>query len=312
MIPYKNQNLDYLHGIEQDPSAYRGKVVSFGGEVKGVTEDTRRMRLVIKIDVPFYYYATGKDPLSYELLLISFDKKGMPQMTGIQKGSNIKVLARVANYETRKNLTGKPIAVLHLIAFALADRDREKDFFRPEPPYKQLYESWKAGRLFFDEQPQEIEARYPAPQRKTMTFIPLPPPSEEKKPSPAPGPGIVYDEEEPAFVLPKDPEPEPVKAPEQPPEEPSAEPNTAEPTQETLPTDALATEEQPPSAPQDAAPAETEQNAHNTAEVTPENTSTEEKDLTTSSDDGTPTGEAQVEASQISTGENTPSEEAQA
>ena len=207
MIPYKNQNLDYLHGIEQNPDAYRGKVVSFGGEVKGVTEDARRMRLIIKIDVPFYYYATGKDPLSYQLLLISFDKKGMPQMTGIQKGSDVKVLARVANYETRKNLTGKPIAVLHLIAFALADRNRDRDFFRPEPPYKQLYESWKAGRLFFNEQPQEIEARHPAVQRKTMTFFPLPPRTEEEKPAPAKG--IVYDEEEPAFVLPPDPKPEP-------------------------------------------------------------------------------------------------------
>lgn len=211
MIPYKNQNLDYLHGIEQNPDAYRGKVVSFGGEVKGVTEDARRMRLVIKIDVPFYYYATGKDPLSYQLLLISFDKKGMPQMTGIQKGSDIKVLARVANYETRKNLTGKPIAVLHLIAFALADRDRDRDFFRPEPPYKQLYESWKAGRLFFNEQPQEIEASHPAIQRKTMTFFPLPPRKEEEKP--APSKGIVYDEEEPTFVLPPDPKPEPQPEP---------------------------------------------------------------------------------------------------
>lgn len=211
MIPYKNQNLDYLHGIEQNPDAYRGKVVSFGGEVKGVTEDARRMRLVIKIDVPFYYYATGKDPLSYQLLLISFDKKGMPQMTGIQKGSDVKVLARVANYETRKNLTGKPIAVLHLIAFALADRDRDRDFFRPEPPYKQLYESWKAGRLFFNEQPQEIEARHPAIQRKTMTFFPFPPRKEEEKP--APSKDIVYDEEEPTFVLPPDPKSEPQPEP---------------------------------------------------------------------------------------------------
>lgn len=205
MIPYKNQNLDYLHGIEQNPDAYRGKVVSFGGEVKGITEDARRLRLIIKIDVPFYYYATGKDPLSYELLLISFDKKGMPQMTGIQKGSDVKVLARAANFETRKNLTGKPIAVLHLIAFALADRTRDRDFFRPEPPYKQLYESWKAGRLFFNEQPQEIEARHPAIQRKTMTFFPFPARTEEKKPTPSQG--IVYDEEEPAFILPPDPEP---------------------------------------------------------------------------------------------------------
>lgn len=206
LIPYKNQNLDYLHGIEENPDDYRGKVVSFGGKVKGVTEDTRRMRLIIKIDVPFYYYATGKDPLSYELLLISFDKKGMPQMTGIQKRSNIKVLARVANYETRKNLTGKPIAVLHLIAFALADRDREQDFFRPEPPSKQLYESWKAGRLFFNEQPQEIEQRYPAPQRKTLEFFPqfAQPQHETQKPAEK---GIVYDDEEPAFILPPDPKP---------------------------------------------------------------------------------------------------------
>lgn len=207
MIPYKNQNLDYLHDMEQNPDAYRGKVVSFGGKVKGVSEDARRARLIIKIDVPLYYYATGKDPLSYELLLISFDKKGMPQMTGIQKGSEVKVLARAANYETRKNLTGKPIAVLHLIAFALADRTRNKDFFRPEPPYKQLYESWKAGKLFFKEQPQEIEAKFPAIQRKTMTFFPLPP-AGKAEPAPAEKPqGIVYDEEEPTFVLPPDPEP---------------------------------------------------------------------------------------------------------
>lgn len=237
MIPYKNQNLDYLHGIEQNPDVYRGKVVSFGGEVKGVTEDARRMRLIIKIDVPFYYYATGKDPLSYQLLLISFDKKGMPQMTGIQKGNDVKVLARVANYETRKNLTGKPIAVLHLIAFALADRNRNRDFFRPEPPYKQLYESWKAGRLFFNEQPQEIEARHPALQRKTMTFFPLPTQKEEEKP--APSQGIVYDEEEPAFVLPPDPEPvkpgqaEPAEKAETQPEEQALSTENAPATQET-------------------------------------------------------------------------------
>ena len=46
MIPYKDQNLDYLNGIEQNPDAYRGQVVSFGGEVQGATEDTLRLRLV--------------------------------------------------------------------------------------------------------------------------------------------------------------------------------------------------------------------------------------------------------------------------
>ena len=46
MIPYKDQSLDYLHGIVLDASPYRGKIVSFGGEVKGITEDTRQIRLV--------------------------------------------------------------------------------------------------------------------------------------------------------------------------------------------------------------------------------------------------------------------------
>ncbi len=239
MIPYKNQNLDYLHGIEQDPTAYRGKVVSFGGKVKGITEDARRMRLIIKIDVPFYYYATGKDPLSYELLLISFDKKGMPQMTGIQKGSNVKVLARAANFETRKNLTGKPIAVLHLIAFAVADRDRNLDFFRPEPPYKQLYESWKAGRLFFNEQPQEIEERYPAPQRKTLEFFPfLSQPQQDAQKTEEKA--IVYDDEEPAFILPPDPKPQPTvkKAKTQPaqPEKPADNGDTKDVQSKSIPT----------------------------------------------------------------------------
>ena len=54
MIPYKDQNLDYLQGIEKDPAAYRGQVVSFGGEVKGITEDALRLRLVLKIDAPLY------------------------------------------------------------------------------------------------------------------------------------------------------------------------------------------------------------------------------------------------------------------
>lgn len=155
IIPYKDQNLDYLQGIEKDPAAYRGKVVSFGGEVKGVTEDALRLRLVLKVDAPLYYYATGQgNALSYELLLVSFNKRGMPQMTGIQKGRHVKVLARVSSYETRKNFTGKDIVVLHLIAFAVSDRTKNQDFFRPEPPDRQLYESWKKGRLFLKNRPR--------------------------------------------------------------------------------------------------------------------------------------------------------------
>lgn len=200
IIPYKDQNLDYLQGIEKDPAAYRGKVVSFGGEVKGVTEDALRLRLVLKVDAPLYYYATGQgNALSYELLLVSFNKRGMPQMTGIQKGRHVKVLARVSSYETRKNFTGKDIVVLHLIAFAVSDRTKNQDFFRPEPPDRQLYESWKKGRLFFEESAQDIIERYPAPAP------PLTPPAPEEKP--AEPRGIVFDAEEPPFILPPDPAP---------------------------------------------------------------------------------------------------------
>ena len=162
LMPYKDQNLDYLQGIEKDPNAYRGQVVSFGGEVAGITEDTLRMMLVMKIDAPLYYYATGKgNSLSYEMLLVTFNKRGMPQMTGIKKGNTIKVLARVSSYETRKNFTGDDIAVLHLIAFAVSDHTQHKDFFRPETPDRQLYESWKEGRLFFEESAQDVINRCP-------------------------------------------------------------------------------------------------------------------------------------------------------
>lgn len=210
IIPYKDQNLDYLQGIEKDPAAYRGKVVSFGGEVKGVTEDALRLRLVLKIDAPLYYYATGQgNALSYELLLVSFNKRGMPQMTGIQKGRHIKVLARVSSYETRKNFTGKDIVVLHLIAFAISDRTKNKDFFRPEPPDRQLYESWKKGRLFFEESAQDIIERYPAPAPRALPMVntvpPLTPPVPAEKP--AEPRGIVFDAEEPPFILPPDPAP---------------------------------------------------------------------------------------------------------
>ena len=210
IIPYKDQNLDYLQGIEKDPAAYRGKVVSFGGEVKGVTEDALRLRLVLKVDAPLYYYATGQgNALSYELLLVSFNKRGMPQMTGIQKGRHVKVLARVSSYETRKNFTGKDIVVLHLIAFAISDRTKNQDFFRPEPPDRQLYESWKKGRLFFEESAQDIIERYPAPAPRALPVVnaapTLTPPTPEEKPA-APR-GIVFDAEEPPFILPPDPAP---------------------------------------------------------------------------------------------------------
>lgn len=210
IIPYKDQNLDYLQGIEKDPAAYRGKVVSFGGEVKGVTEDALRLRLVLKIDAPLYYYATGQgNALSYELLLVSFNKRGMPQMTGIQKGRHIKVLARVSSYETRKNFTGKDIVVLHLIAFAISDRTKNKDFFRPEPPDRQLYESWKKGRLFFEESAQDIIERYPAPAPRALPMVKTAPPLTPPVPAetPAEPRGIVFDAEEPPFILPPDPAP---------------------------------------------------------------------------------------------------------
>lgn len=214
MIPYKDQNLDYLNGIEQNPDAYRGQVVSFGGVVQGVTEDTLRLRLVLKIDAPLYYYATGKgDSLSYELLLVSFNKKGMPQMTGLQKGRHIKVLARVSSYEKRKNFTGKDIAVLHLLAFAIADRTANKDFFRPESPDKQLYESWKKGRLFFEDSAQDIIKKYPAPAPVKFATAPVLPQKEAAPEEKQPEKGIVFDPEDPPFVLPPDPQPEEKETP---------------------------------------------------------------------------------------------------
>lgn len=269
IIPYKDQNLDYLQGIEKDPAAYRGKVVSFGGEVKGVTEDALRLRLVLKVDAPLYYYATGQgNALSYELLLVSFNKRGMPQMTGIQKGRHVKVLARVSSYETRKNFTGKDIVVLHLIAFAISDRTKNQDFFRPEPPDRQLYESWKKGRLFFEESAQDIIERYPAPAPRALPVVnaapPLTPPAPAEKPAELQG--IVFDAEEPPFILPPDPAPAEAEA-----ATPAADaPQTAEaaedtvntlppnkPAEETLPAESAALQTQSePQAAHGAAPSD--------------------------------------------------------
>lgn len=228
LMPYKDQNLDYLQGIEKDPNAYRGQVVSFGGEVAGITEDTLRMMLVMKIDAPLYYYATGKgNSLSYEMLLVTFNKRGMPQMTGIKKGNTIKVLARVSSYETRKNFTGDDIAVLHLIAFAVSDHTQHKDFFRPETPDRQLYESWKEGRLFFEESAQDVINRCPKENTPQLPehFFKQPAATQEppaEKPA-EPEKGIVFDEEEPTFVL----DPQPTVCPEQEPA-PSAAPQPDE------------------------------------------------------------------------------------
>lgn len=278
MIPYKDQNLDYLNGIEQNPDAYRGQVVSFGGEVQGTTEDTLRLRLVLKIDAPLYYYATGKgDSLSYELLLVSFNKKGMPQMTGLQKGHHIKVLARVSSYEKRKNFTGKDIAVLHLLAFAITDRTANKDFFRPESPDKQLYESWKKGRLFFEDSAQDIIKKYPAPAPVKLAPVVVQPtevkeePKEEKQPEKA----LVFDPEDPPFILPPDPKPEENETPQNPGAEPEQVP--AE-NAETTPTEEPQT---PVSEPENTAPeaeAASAEPEENSADVQKNDLLTEQKE----------------------------------
>ena len=197
LMPYKTQSLEHLHAITQAPQSFRGQLVAFSGGVKGFTEDTQLLRLIVKIEAPFYYHASDKQAPAYELLLISFDKKGQPEMMGIAKGHHVKILARVADVETRKNFIGDQIAVLRLVALAITDRSTGLDFFRTETPARQLYHSWKAGRLFFKEQPADIEKRF------VQSPSQIPPPSglwvdteSEQKDSP-----IVYDEEEEPFIL---------------------------------------------------------------------------------------------------------------
>jgi hypothetical protein len=198
MLPYKDQNLAYLNDIEQNPQAYYGQVVAFSGEVKGSTEDARHLRLVLKVEAPLYYSVTGKgNALSYQLLLVHF-QKDTPAMTGILKGSALRVLARVSQYETRTNSLGEKMGVLHLEAFAVSDKTSSQDFFHLQSPEKQLYQSWKEGRLFFKETPQELEARYPAAPKADPVATP-------KTTSPAkevtPKKHIVFDEEVEEFVL---------------------------------------------------------------------------------------------------------------
>ncbi len=192
--PYKDQSFEYLQGIARNPADYYGKVVSFGGEIKGMTESTHTIRLVLKTEAPFYYAATGKGGGSYELLLVDYAKTS-PEMSGLLKGNEVKILARVTNYEKRKNMLGTPIGVLHLTAFAVTNLTQKKNLFHVTSPEKQLYESWKKGRLFYEETPEQLILLYPPADTKQ----PHATPQTDKKISPA-ARDIVYDEEE-EFVL---------------------------------------------------------------------------------------------------------------
>lgn len=193
LLPYKDQGLEDLTRIAATPQTYFGQVVSFTGDVKGTTEGTSALRLVLKIDTPLYYYATGKDPLSYQLILVEFQKP-TPEMTGILKGHHLKILARVGKYEVRTGRLGQPIGVLYLDAFALSDRTTSKDFFRQIPPDYQLYQSWASGKLFYQEKAEDIAQKFPAPtppQPAAKTPAPLPAPT----PTP-PTTEIVFEETE--------------------------------------------------------------------------------------------------------------------
>jgi len=161
MIHYKDQPLTYLADIANNPDNYKNRVVSFTGNIKGVTEDARHLRFVLKVEVPFYYYATGQgNSLSYQLIIIRFEKES-PEMTGIEKDHHVKILARVAKYETRQNSMGEEMGILQLNAFAVTDRTTKKDFYHTQPPELQLYDSWQSGRLFFKETVEMLESLYP-------------------------------------------------------------------------------------------------------------------------------------------------------
>ena len=202
LLPYKGQSLDDLHQVVQNPQKYQGHIVSFSGLIRGINEDIHLVKLVLKVETPLYYYATGKDPLSYQLLLVNF-KKEQPQNTGLTAGKYIKILAKIDRFETRKNALGTPIAVLHMNAIALADRADKKDFFHSVSPDKELYLSWKAGRLFFKETPQQIVTAFtpaptqPSPVKKKKEISP-------SKKAPNETPIIFEEEEEENFILPQD------------------------------------------------------------------------------------------------------------
>lgn len=155
-MPYKDQNLDYLYSIQKEPEAYKGAVVAFEGEILGVRETPQRIRLVLKINAPLYYYATGKNnSLAYELLLVNYQKE-TPKASDLAKGDTLKVLARVDGYETRSTPYGPQAGAVRLEAVALANRAAKKDFFRREGPDRALYDSWKSGKLFFDESAKQV------------------------------------------------------------------------------------------------------------------------------------------------------------
>ena len=226
-MPYKDQNLDYLYSIQKDFAAYKGAVVAFNGEVAGVRETIQNMRIILRIDTPLYYYATGKgNNLSYEMIYVRFTKD-VPRPTAIIQGHKLKVLGRVDGYEKRQDTyTGKTLGVVRLDAIALADRTTGKDFIRQDAPSNALYQSWKAGKLFFEESAESVLRAFPpvpTPEPKPKAVKPVKKAPKKETPKPAvipPAAGIVFDEEEPPFILPPDP---------QTPEEPQA-PNTAEQT----------------------------------------------------------------------------------
>ena len=265
-MPYKDQNLDYLYSIQKDFAAYKGAVVAFNGEVAGVRETAQNMRIILRIDTPLYYYATGKgNNLSYEMIYVRFTKD-VPRPTAIIQGHKLKVLGRVDGYEKRQDTyTGKTLGVVRLDAIALADRTTGKDFIRQDAPSNALYQSWKAGKLFFEESAESVLRAFPpapTPEPKPKAVKPVKKTPKKETPKPAvipPAAGIVFDEEEPPFILPPDPQ-----VPEEPqePEAPQA-PNAAE---QTAPSQA--TEEQ--AAEQSAAQADNEQAAGKTVPA-PEN-----------------------------------------
>ncbi len=226
-MPYKDQNLDYLYSIQKDFAAYKGAVVAFNGEVAGVRETAQNMRIILRIDTPLYYYATGKgNNLSYEMIYVRFTKDTATP-TAIIQGHKLKVLGRVDGYEKRQDTyTGKTLGVVRLDAIALADRTTGKDFIRQDAPSNALYQSWKAGKLFFEESAESVLRAFPpapTPEPKPKAVKPVKKTPKKETPKPAvipPAAGIVFDEEEPPFILPPDP---------QTPEEPQA-PNAAEQT----------------------------------------------------------------------------------